>query len=89
MTPEQLAQAYAETIYGPANAWGQHVHKTLGVSHVIMHELRSMVGTERADAMIDAAMADERARRMPRIKAECIAPHDSPITRMLRKNATE
>jgi hypothetical protein len=62
MTPKQIAQDYAETIYGPANAWGQHVSKRSGlVSHAIMHRLRIAVGEERADQLIDEAMAQARA----------------------------
>lgn len=56
MTPEQIAQAYAETIRRPANGWGQHVHPTLGVSHAIMFKLHQMVGEQESDRLIDAAM---------------------------------
>jgi hypothetical protein len=56
MSAQQLAQAYAETINGPANGWGQHVHPTLGISHAIMWRLRKMVGEAEADRLIDAAM---------------------------------
>jgi len=59
MTPQDLAKAYAETINGPANGWGQHVHPTLGVSHGIMRRLQAMVGNVEADRMIKVAMLDE------------------------------
>jgi len=57
MTPQDLAKAYAETINGPANGWGQHVHPTLGVSHGIMRRLQAMVGNVEADRMIKEEMA--------------------------------
>lgn len=56
MTPEQIAKAYVETINGPANGWGQHVHPTLGRSHAIMLRLRRMVGEEECERLLDAAM---------------------------------
>jgi hypothetical protein len=61
MTPEQLAAAYAATIYGPANGWGQHVHPTLGRSDFIMLKLRGLVGEAESERLIDKAMADQRS----------------------------
>lgn len=62
MTPEQLAKAYAETINGPANGWGQHVHPTLGVSHWIMLRLRKEVGEAECDRLIDLALKGTKSR---------------------------
>jgi hypothetical protein len=57
MTPKQMAQDYAETIYGPANGWGQHVSKRSGlVSHAIMWRLYIAVGQQEANQLIDEAM---------------------------------
>lgn len=63
MTPEDLAKAYAETIYGPVNGWGQHVHPTLGVSHGIMLRLRREVGEDECCRLIEVAMSEYRAKR--------------------------
>lgn len=63
MTAEQLARAYAETIYRPANGWGQHVHPELGRSDSIMQRLYRMVGEAEANRLIDEAMADYRTKR--------------------------
>ena len=57
MTPQQLAQAYVETICGPANGWGQHVHPVLGQSHYIMLRIRNKVGESECDRLIDEAFA--------------------------------
>ena len=46
MTPKELAKAYAETINGQANGWGQYVHPTLGQSHFIMIRLSKLVGAD-------------------------------------------
>ena len=56
MTPEELAEAYAVTIYGQPNGWGQYCHPTLGQSHDIMNRLSLVVGTDRAQDMIQKAM---------------------------------
>jgi hypothetical protein len=61
MTKEQIAQAYAETINGPANGWGQCVHPTLGRSDYIMLRLRNMVGTDECERLLDKAI-----RELPR-----------------------
>lgn len=62
MTPQQIATAYAETINGPANGWGQHTHPTLGRSDWIMLRLRKMVGADESERLIDEAM---KAYRQP------------------------
>jgi hypothetical protein len=59
LTNKELAQAYAETIRGPANAWGQHVHKTLGRSDYIMLKLRERVGEIECNHLIWEAMQNE------------------------------
>jgi hypothetical protein len=56
MTPEELAKAYAETITGPANGWGQHCHPTLGRSDYIMRRLSAVVGHDECQRMIDEAL---------------------------------
>ena len=60
MNKYDLAKAYAETIYGPANGWGQHVHPTLGRSDYIMFALRKLVGDAECNELIDAAMETVR-----------------------------
>jgi hypothetical protein len=60
MTPEQLAKAYAETINGPADGWGQHKHPTQGESGHIMLRIRRLVGEEECDRLIDEAMKEFR-----------------------------
>ena len=46
---EQYAKEYVDTIYGPANAWGQCVHPTLGRSDHIMGRIFDMVSREQGD----------------------------------------
>lgn len=58
MKPQDLAKAYAETINGPANAWGQCVHPTLGRSDLIMRRLAQEIGRTEADRLIDEAMRE-------------------------------
>lgn len=61
MTPERMAEMYAEAIYGPPNAWGMHCHPVSGeVSHSIMHRLYKLVGEERANELIVHAMKEYR-----------------------------
>ena len=64
MTPQErreklanrLAIAYAETIKGPANGWGQHVHPSFGRSDFIMHRLSLLVGQDECQRLITEAM---------------------------------
>jgi hypothetical protein len=60
MTPQELAKAYAETIAGPTNGWGQCVHPTLGQSDYIMRRLYEMVGQDKANELLDKAMETAR-----------------------------
>jgi hypothetical protein len=55
-TPNELAQAYAETINGKSNGWGQYCHPTLGRSDFIMLKLWNIVGKDQAEKLIDDAM---------------------------------
>jgi hypothetical protein len=56
-TPESLAAAYAETIHGPENGWGQNVHPELGRSDHIMRRIFTAVGKEEGNRIIDSADA--------------------------------
>jgi hypothetical protein len=58
MTPQELAKAYAKTITGPANGWGQHAHSTLGLSDFIMLRIRELVGEQECDRLIDQELAE-------------------------------
>ena len=62
MTAQELATAYAQTICGPANGWGQHVHPRLGVSHSIMGLLRKLVGDDECQRLIKQAIALEEGK---------------------------
>jgi hypothetical protein len=57
MTPQDLAKAYAETIYVQANGLGQHVHLTLGRSDHIMRRIYAAVGEAEGRRLIQEAMA--------------------------------
>ena len=57
-TPKELAQAYVETINGPANGWGQHVHQILGRSEFILLRLVREVGQEECDRLVNKAFAE-------------------------------
>ena len=58
----ELAKAYAETIYGPANGWGQHVHPRYGISHAIMRRLYAIAGEQEATRLLDIEMAAQREK---------------------------
>ena len=62
MTPEEVAAAYAATVRGPPNGWGQHVHPQLGASHFIMRKLVHMVGWKEAQRLIGEALATPAKR---------------------------
>ena len=57
---KQYAKEYVDTIYGPANAWGQCVHPTLGRSDYIMGRIFDMVGREQGNRLIDLEMNNRR-----------------------------
>jgi hypothetical protein len=58
MTAQELAKAYAETLHKAPNAWGHHVHDTLGRSDNIMWKLRQLVGDDECDRLIDEALVE-------------------------------
>ena len=58
MTPQELAKAYAETITGPPNGWGEHVHPDLGRSDYIMLRIRQLVGDQECNRLIDQELAE-------------------------------
>jgi hypothetical protein len=57
MKPEYIAQVYAKTLSGRPNAWGQHVHQTLGRSDHIMGTLFDIVGSVEGMRLINEAFA--------------------------------
>ena len=61
LTIEEQAGIYVELISGPPNAWGQHIHPTLGVSHAIMGRMWQQHGQEEADEAIDKAFERTKA----------------------------
>ena len=58
MTLEELAKAYAETIFGPENGHGQNVHPTLGRSDYIMRRMWEEFGRDSANLAIGNAMKE-------------------------------
>jgi hypothetical protein len=53
LTLKEYAKAYAFTIYGPVNAWGQCVHPTLGVSNNILREMYRIFGEDASELAIN------------------------------------
>ena len=60
MTLQEYARIYVDTINGPANGWGQHVHPTLGPTHAIMGLMWRKFGREESNAAIDAAFKESK-----------------------------
>ena len=65
-TAEDLAKAYVETIYGPANGWGQYCHPTLGRSDYVMLRIFKLVGKDKGNLLIDREMDNYKRRHRQR-----------------------
>jgi hypothetical protein len=61
MTPQQMAREYVDTLNSPANGWGQHISRKLGiVSHAVMSRLAGMVGNDEAQRLISEAFKHDQ-----------------------------
>jgi hypothetical protein len=62
-TLQEMAKAYVDTLYSPANGHGQHVHPRYGRSDNMLYRMHQDFGVTEANKAIDAEFAKRRSKR--------------------------